>query len=188
MAQRRGLWGDSLMAFVFLAVLGLLALKMNSQPEAIEAGNFSVVDGDSLKRGGMRYRLLGIDAPELRQQCRRGEADWPCGQVARDMLAEILAGGAAECRGRQRDRYDRLLVTCRVAGRDVNADMVGRGLAVAYGDYEAEEAAARAARAGLWSGSFERPQDYRRDPGAASVGSDPLAGIGDYVRQLMGWP
>lgn len=187
MALPRGLWGDSLMAFTLLAVLALLALKLNNRPEAVEVGKFSVVDGDSLKRGDLRYRLLGIDAPELRQQCRRDGVDWSCGQVARDALADLLAGGEAECRGRQRDRYDRLLVTCRVAGRDVNADMVGRGLAVAYGDYEAEEAAARAARAGLWSGSFERPRDYRREPRAAKAGTDPLAGIGDYVRGVMGW-
>ncbi|MBZ5758278.1 MULTISPECIES: thermonuclease family protein [Rhizobium] len=187
MAKPRGLWGDSLMAFAFLGLLGLLAFKLNLQPETVANGNFSVVDGDSLKREGGRFRLVGIDAPELRQQCQRDSRSWDCGQVARDALSKMLAAGPVECRGRQRDRYDRLLVTCSVGGLDVNAEMVRRGMAVGYGAYEAEEAEARDAKAGLWAGSFERPRDYRRDGGAAQSSRDPLAGIGEYVRDLMGW-
>ncbi|WFR97038.1 thermonuclease family protein [Rhizobium tumorigenes] len=187
MAKPRGLWGDSLMAFAFLGLLCLLAFKLNLQAETIAKGNFSVVDGDSLKREGGRFRLVGIDAPELRQQCKRASGFWDCGQVARDALASMLSGSPVECRGRQRDRYDRLLVTCSVGGLDVNGEMVRRGMAVAYGAYEAEEAEARGAKAGLWAGSFERPRDYRRDGGAAQPSRDPLADIGDYVRDLMGW-
>jgi len=32
-----------------------------------------VIDGDSLRTGSEEIRLVGIDAPELRQTCRDGQ-------------------------------------------------------------------------------------------------------------------
>jgi endonuclease YncB( thermonuclease family) len=171
---------------VLLGLLALLAWKMNRAPEVVQSDGFIVVDGDSLTRDGARFRLLGIDAPEYRQQCQRDGMAWACGRVAREALVQMLPGGRAECRGRQRDRYDRLLVTCRAGSLDVNAEMVRRGMAVSFGDYQAEEAAARAAKAGLWSGSFERPQDFRHDGGRGVARDYPIAAVGNYLRRLLG--
>jgi endonuclease YncB( thermonuclease family) len=46
--------------------------------------------------------------------------------------------------------------------------MVAGGHAVAYGAYDGEERAAREARRGIWSSSFDRPAAWRakhpRDP------------------------
>jgi endonuclease YncB( thermonuclease family) len=39
--------------------------------------------------------------------------------------------------------------------------MVRTGMAVSYGRYGAEEAAARRGRAGLWAGQFESPRAFR---------------------------
>jgi endonuclease YncB( thermonuclease family) len=39
----------------------------------------SAVDGDTLKQGGVTYRLWGIDAPEAKQVCPDG---WPAGSLA----------------------------------------------------------------------------------------------------------
>lgn len=189
MTGYRRLWRDSVLTFAVLGLLAMLAAKLNPAPDFLQNDEFSVVDGDSLTRRGVRLRLAGIDAPEYRQQCQRDGTPWPCGQTARDVLAQLLPGGHAECRGRQRDRYDRLLVACRAGGLDVNAEMVRRGMAVAFGRYQVEEAAARAAKAGLWAGSFERPQDYRRDGGSgAERDGDRLADVGSYLRQLVGLP
>jgi endonuclease YncB( thermonuclease family) len=66
------------------------------------------------------------------------------------------------CVGRETDRYGRLLVICRVNGTDIGADLVRNGHAVDYGLYPAEEKAASEDRRGLWSGTFERPEAYRR--------------------------
>ena len=189
MARFGRLGRNSLMACAVLGLLALLALKMNREPEIFHFNEFSVVDGDSLTRRGARFRLLGIDAPEYRQQCQRDDRSWACGLAARDALAQLLPGGRAECRGRERDRYDRLLVTCTAGGLDVNAEMVRRGMAVSYGGYQAEEAAARSAKAGLWAGSFERPQEYRHEGGLPGQrGDDPLADASAYIRRLLGWP
>ncbi|KAA0697652.1 thermonuclease family protein [Neorhizobium sp. P12A] len=179
------LFRDGITTFALLALIGLLALKMNNQPEAVKSGAFYAIDGDTLDQRGERLRLLGIDSPEYRQQCERGGSDWPCGRAARDMLVKLLAGGSVDCRGDKRDRYGRLLVTCRMGDTDINGEMVLRGMAVSYGGYAAEQAKAREAKSGLWAGTFERPQDYRRE--AARVRDDPLGGVVDILKRLTIW-
>jgi endonuclease YncB( thermonuclease family) len=84
-----------------------------------------------------------------------------CGLEAKQALAALVGVAKTACSGSRRDKYDRLLVTCRKGDLDINRDMVGRGLAVSFGDYEVEEAAAKAARRGLWAGNFVLPSQWR---------------------------
>lgn len=143
-----------------LAAAGLFAWRSH-QPAVVVAGEARVVDGDSLRLGGREIRLAGIDAPELRQTCLGPRGEEPCGRQARDVLARLVATGPAECTIVDRDRYERDVALCRAAGRDVNAEMVRQGHAIAFGRFEAEEAEARAGRRGVWATRFERPADWR---------------------------
>ena len=128
------------------------------------AGNARASDGDSFRLGDNRVRLLGIDAPELAQDCAAADgSSWSCGRAARDRMAALLSGGAVDCRPEDRDQYDRLLARCSVAGDDLGALMVAEGLAIAAGLYWQEEAAARAAGRGIWAGGFDKPADWRDD-------------------------
>lgn len=159
-------WGfrtvrDGVTAFALLAVIWMIAAKLNDVSEISLAGRFRAADGDSLAIGAERMRLKGIDAPELAQTCERGGARWACGEEARRMLQGLVAADDTRCAGTQRDRFQRLLVVCRAGGADLNALMVRRGMAVSYGAYGDEEAEARSRKAGLWAGSFERPRDFR---------------------------
>ncbi|WEK02731.1 MAG: thermonuclease family protein [Candidatus Devosia phytovorans] len=134
------------------------------QPLPPVAGQARVSDGDSFRLGDERIRLLGMDAPELAQQCDTADGSkWTCGRSARDRMAELLSSGAVDCRPEGRDQYDRLLATCRVNDQDLGAIMVGEGLAVSSGGYWTEEAAARRDSRGIWAGSFDRPRDWRDD-------------------------
>lgn len=125
-------------------------------------GHPRVIDGDSLSFSGAEVRLKGIDAPEGRQTCTRGDRDWPCGEDARRELQQLIGSDTVKCRSVERDQHDRHLAYCSAGGRDLNAAMVRSGFAVVYGrDYRTEEAEARQARRGLWSGEFERPREWR---------------------------
>jgi endonuclease YncB( thermonuclease family) len=122
-----------------------------------------VTDGDSLKTNLHRLRLMGIDAPERAQFCKRNGEIWHCGRAAQIHLARLIGNHPVECSVSGRDKYRRLLARCRVGTRDINRSMVRDGLAVAFGtDYRREEAAARKARRGLWARQFERPRPWRR--------------------------
>ena len=141
----------------------MLAAALDQPPPPVW-GQGRVSDGDSFRLGKERIRLLGLDAPELAQQCARADGQaWPCGRAARDRMAQLLAAGPADCRPEDADQYDRLLATCIVAGRDLGGTMVAEGLAVAAGRYWIEEAAARRDRLGIWAGDFEAPRNWRED-------------------------
>lgn len=168
-----------------LFVLGALALAveygLNRRETAAFNGAARVADGDSLVVGGRRVRLQGMDAPELAQECEKAGVAYPCGREARDALARLVAGRAVECASHGRDRYDRVLATCTAGGVDLNLAMVEAGWAVSYGDYRHAEHAARQEGRGLWAGSFERPQDWRRDHGGLAEESH------DWLSPLIGW-
>ncbi|RUM26812.1 thermonuclease family protein [Rhizobium vallis] len=175
---------DGATAFAVLALAALIAAKLNDTDKIEHAGAFHAADGDSLTSGAERLRLEGIDAPELHQSCEREGKAWACGRVAREALQDMVLASGTRCQGGRRDRYDRLLVVCRNGtGADINAAMVRLGMAISYGGYGKEEAEARAARAGLWAGTFERPRDVRDHARAGSGFDSALRFLG----QIAGW-
>lgn len=136
-----------------------------------------IIDGDTVKVDGTRYRLAGIDAPENGQMALddRGRP-FDAGDAATNALANFLnvmqdRGWKAHIvwRDGDVDRYRRQLAHIEVVHRDgrtldVCAWMVAEGWAVAeYGaQYRHLEREARRHRRGLWAGEFERPKDWRR--------------------------
>lgn len=156
---------DLLLVVLILLAAGLAIVRLDEAGRESLAGRPRVVDGDTLSLVGQRIRLTGIDAPELRQVCRRGENDWACGTAARDHLIALIGEADMQCRAGGGDRYGRRLAVCFAGGRDLNAAMVAAGHALAFGDYEAEEEAARSRRLGLWAGTFDAPRTWRRTHG-----------------------
>ena len=131
-------------------------------------GRATVTDGDTVEIRGQRIRLFGIDAPESAQPCQdaRG-ATYRCGQRAAMALADRVGARTVSCVVRDTDRYGRSVAECSEGGVNLNAWLVRNGWAVAYrryggGRYDADERAAKAARAGVWAGPFVMPEDYRR--------------------------
>jgi endonuclease YncB( thermonuclease family) len=70
----------------------------------------SAVDGDTIRVGGERIRLRGIDTPEM---------DEPEGLAAKQRLEELLRSGPMEITPHGRDVYDRLLADVFVNGQNV---------------------------------------------------------------------
>lgn len=148
-----------------LFVSGGLLWILRGVPQTELTGVAEVIDGDSLRISSVEMRLRGIDAPEFTQICSVSGRETACGREARDALRKLVQRGLVTCVGDERDRYGRLLVVCRVRGAEINAAMVREGHAVAFGNYESEEAQAKAAFAGLWAGEFERPRAWRARKG-----------------------
>ncbi len=169
---RRGRGLGSLVIALGLALSTLFVLEPT---ERGPAGFPQVIDGDSLRLSGLAIRLKGVDAPEMQQTCERGGRSYRCGEAAKEALVRKIAGGPVECRLSGRDRYGRSLAFCRVGDVDVGAWLVEEGFAVGYGAYEREEARARARRAGLWAGSFERPNAWRQNHCGIPVNPDVIA-------------
>jgi endonuclease YncB( thermonuclease family) len=131
-------------------------------------GQVAVVDGDSLRMRGTEIRLYGVDAVEGDQSCRRESGErWACGRHAAQALREFIARQAVTCVDRGKDSYGRTLGTCSTESGEINDWLVRQGWAVAYTRYSRRyvpaEAEAREAKRNIWSGSFTKPERYRRD-------------------------
>lgn len=148
------------------------------------AGVASVIDGDTIEIRGQRIRFNGIDAPESRQYCDDAKGfEYPCGRRAADALDTFLATSRpVQCRFVTWDRYDRFVGDCRRAdGASVAAWMVEHGQALdwprySHGAYESQQAKAKAAKLGLWAGTFQTPWNWRAQhtENTPPVASQPL--------------
>lgn len=143
-----------------LSIIAALLVATSAHGQAIN-GPARVVDGDTLKVGGVTIRLFGIDAPEAGQTC----GDWRPGPEAAAALSAFIAGGNVACEPRTVDRYGRTVATCTAGGGDLGARMVATGWAWAFTryshDYEGQEAAARAAGLGVHDKGCETPWTWR---------------------------
>jgi micrococcal nuclease len=76
------------------------------------------IDGDTIRVGGERIRLRGIDTPEL------SELEGP---AAKRRLEELLRSGSIRIEPRGRDVYDRLLADVFVNEQNVAAVLAQEG-------------------------------------------------------------
>jgi endonuclease YncB( thermonuclease family) len=136
---------------------------------APQPASYRAVDGDSLRNGNGDIRLIGIDAPELLQRCRKNGKEWACGRAAQERLKQLVARSDVRCAPQGRDRYGRTLARCSAGGTDLGDTMVSEGLALNFmqGGYERHEREARIAKRGIWAGEFDFPQEHRQRPRAS---------------------
>ncbi|ESZ56511.1 nuclease [Mesorhizobium sp. L103C131B0] len=141
---------------------------LRPKPEPI-AGVASIIDGDTIEVHGQRIRFNGIDAPESKQYCDDAKGfEYPCGRRAAKALDAFLAASRpVQCTFVTWDRYDRFVGDCRRAdGASVAAWMVEQGQALDWprysrGAYAGQQATAKAAKVGLWAGTFLAPWEWR---------------------------
>jgi endonuclease YncB( thermonuclease family) len=123
-------------------------------------------EADQIVIGNSRIRLGGVDAPSADQLCLNNSGErWTCGVAARDELIKHAGHKSWICHTRSTDRRGRVVARCEVDGEDIQKWLVSSGWALAYirfsKDYEADEKAAREAKAGMWQGAFIAPWDWR---------------------------
>jgi endonuclease YncB( thermonuclease family) len=174
-----------LMAIFFMLVATLAArLGQPEAPTQFLAGKAYVLDGDTLSISGNHIRLKGIDAPELQQNCG---AD-ACGKASRQALIQLIQGRPVQCDEHGRDKYNRSLGICSIGPLNLNRAMVEAGQAIAYGNYRDEELQARRDKKGMWSGTFETPQEWRKEHEQSSESEEPqLIGASGFIDQFIAW-
>lgn len=152
-----------LLAYAWSEEIGIGARELIAGDQAVEAR-----DGDTLLIGESVFRLAGIDAPEYRQSCSDAAGrPWRCGERARRQLEQLLDAPDLACTQRATDRFGRAVATCRTARTpDLGEAMVRAGMAISparngEAPYANAEEEARAARRGIWNGSFTVPATWR---------------------------
>lgn len=90
----------------------------------------TVTDGDTIRCGSERIRLLGIDAPEM-NGCRQGrvcvEGD---GQASGDALRGMISGRSLSVERIGQDRYGRTLGVVYADAVNLSCAMIAAGQAV----------------------------------------------------------
>jgi endonuclease YncB( thermonuclease family) len=164
---------------ILAAIVTLFGVKVEPDRPTGPHGPLRVIDADTFDVGDIRVRLHGVDAPEKHQTCLDADgAEWDCGAWAIEQARAHWEGRTATCEALDTDRYGRTVARCEVGGNDIGAMLVAGGMALAYRDYSTDyvvqEAHAQGARAGMWKGEFQRPEDYRRNPDGPVVASSDI--------------
>ncbi|HKP27386.1 MAG TPA: thermonuclease family protein [Dongiaceae bacterium] len=136
------------------------------------AGAARVIDGDSLVVGGVRIRILDVDAPESGQFCftRSQPVDqgaWHCGRLAARALSEEIGDQKVSCDMTARGVRKGWLARCSVGGQDLAQWLAANGWAVPAPDCKCEVVRsasdqAKAEGRGIWSSAFTMPWDWRK--------------------------
>ena len=137
-----------------------------------------IVDGDTVYINNHKIRLEGIDAPEMKQKCKKEKLkissiigytlyeDYNCGKYSKENLAAKVKGSKIKCISFAKDRYKRYLAKCFKGKINLNRWMVRNGHAVAYRRYSKEyipdEDFAKENKLGLWQGKFLNPEKWRK--------------------------
>jgi endonuclease YncB( thermonuclease family) len=151
---------------VFVLSVAMTFAAFAREPAVPIIGRASVIDGDTIEIRGQRIRLFGIDAPEGRQTCTDAQGTtYRCGQKAAQALDYRISDGVVTCEPKDRDRYGRIVAVCRAYGEDLSAWMAGLGWALAFRRYSMQyvpaEKLAERRKAGMWSGEFMPPWEFR---------------------------
>ena len=126
-----------------------------------------VTDGDTVKILNNKIRLHGIDAPEKNQKCTKNKKKYNCGALSTKALIDKINKNVIKClTQKNKDKYNRFIGVCFLGEKNLNKWMVRNGHAIAYKryskDYILDEEFAKKNKLGLWSGTFLKPEKWRK--------------------------
>lgn len=150
--------------------LGLsMLMAVGALAQDIISGAARVIDADILIVAGQRVILWGLDAPERPQPCYLDGKEWGCHAAAKRTLEALAGRGDIDCiLTGEADPFGRRHGVCTYGDEDLNAQMVLRGMALAFSeqttDYDSQQIEAITAGVGLWQpgAEFMEPWIWRR--------------------------
>jgi len=164
------------MGKTILIIFLIFFLKASNATEI--SGVPRIIDGDSINIGQNKIRLEGIDAPEIKQKCKKPffqvsyiiglsfNKKYDCGILSKNKLLNKINKSALNCITLSKDKYDRYLATCYKGNINLNKWMVRKGYAVAYRRYSTryvnDEIHAKENKLGIWKGDFLLPEKWRK--------------------------
>lgn len=160
----------------------VVALCAASSAASDVTGRIDVIDGDTLRVGGVTVRLHGIDAPEKDQTCTHSDgSNWACGAWVTEQVRVAYQGKKTRCTVVTKDRYDRTVAQCFVRGHDVGQKLVQEGIAMAYRKYslayDLDEKAAAVNKRGLHATNMQAPAAFRQNRTKGRAAPDPSCNI-----------
>ena len=163
---------------MYLRIIILFLIFFSNTIAEEISGIPKIVDGDTVYINENRFRLEGIDAPEMRQKCKKESLkisfiigftfykDYNCGKVSKEKLKSKIRGSEIKCIFTTKDRYKRYIATCYKEKKNLNQWMVRNGYAIAYRRYSKkyvpDEDFAKENKLGLWQGKFMNPEKWRK--------------------------
>lgn len=139
--------------YILMPILWIALTALNLSAATIDGLVVGVHDGDTLTlldidKRQIKVRLTEIDAPESSQDY---------GQRSKQSLSDLAFGKHVRVDKETVDRYGRTVGRVFVAGQDINATQVQRGMAWVYRQYAHRpelytiEKDARSSKRGLWA-------------------------------------
>ena len=165
---------------IFFTIITFFTINFNFKLEADDfiTGFTKVIDGDTIHIDTHKIRLESIDAPEIKQRCKKPfikisfltdlslSKDYLCGVVSKKKLINKIDNKEINCKISTKDKYNRYLATCFKGKENINQWLVKNGYAVAYRRYSnryiKDENYARANKLGIWEGTFKHPEKWRK--------------------------
>ena len=150
-----------------LKIINFVVLLLCFSGSFSNADILKIIDGDTIHIGKLKYRLYGIDAPEVKQECKKNNKKYLCGVEAAKFLKSLIRDDEnVSCVNKNIDRYNRIVAVCYHRNENLNRLMVRNGWAIAYKryskDYVEDEHYAKKNKLGIWEGQFIEPYKWRK--------------------------
>ena len=156
-------WLQVLVKTATLAAIGMILIKVSEQGQI--KGTANVIKGDVIEIDRRKIQLYGIDALELEQLCYIKGQPWHCGLTAKKKLAEKIEGKSLTCIPKDTKPGNLPEAECFVAGKNLNAWLVGQGWAIAdrkkSRDFLSNEILAQRNLTGIYQSEFLKPSLWR---------------------------
>ena len=152
--------------YVIYSILLIVVIGYIYNVNFAYANKVRIVDGDTIHINKVKYRLHGIDAPEIKQNCEVNQQKYNCGIKSKNFLESLVENKEITCKQKNIDKYKRIIATCYTDELNLNKEMVKSGWAIAYRYYSKkyinDELFAQKNKLGMWEGSFLEPRKWRK--------------------------